>query len=518
METYSSIRRALFWTTSERYAGLLFNFALIVVLSRLLTPEEIGIIQLGSIVMMLTEPLRDFGIGAYLVQKKQLATLEVRAAFTIALLFSALPAVLVFTYAGSIAEFYDEPGLGGFLRVLAPTFLLTPFSGIPIALMRRDMEFSNLAFVNVSCALLNVVSITTLAVFGFSYMSPAWAAWVWSVGFIVLTLWMRPDLSPFRITVRGWRSVLSFGGYSAVPQELQRMYDFLPSLVLGRLISIEALGLFDRAAKISELPEKIGTIGVQAVALPGFANEARAGRSLKQAYLRAIEHVSVVQWPGLFLLVLLAEPIVQVLLGPQWTAVVVLVQIIAVAFLANFSQVLGSAVLIAAGHVRDTMLIALLVLPIMALLFFVASLQGLVVAAGSLTAISLIRAVISNAFVCRRLAIGRSEIARPLLRSLTVSALAMIGPLAIVAINDFDLHFGVAVAVVIGAVAVPGWLLGLWATSHPFGAEILRALQHAQGNPKTARLLMPLAPLLSRAGTGETARKVDDERRVAGPD
>lgn len=503
MENDASIRRALFWTTSERYVGLLLNFVLIVVLSRLLAPAEIGIMQLGWIVMILSEPLRDFGVGSYLVQKRELEPTDVRSAFTVALLFSAVPAFVVFTCAGSIASFYDEPGLRSFLRVLAPTFLLAPFSAIPLSLMRREMAFDRLAFVNVSCTLLNVVSITTLAVLGFSYMSPAWAAWVWSIAFIFLGLRVRPDLSPFRITLQGWRSVLSFGGYSAVPQALQRVYDSLPSLVLGRLVSIEALGFFDRAVKVSELPEKVGTIGVQAVALPGFASAARAGRSLKQGYLDAIEHVTVVQWPGLLLLVLLAEPIVWVLLGPQWAPVVVLVRIIAVAFLANFSQVLGNAVLIAAGHPRDTLVIALLALPIMALLFVVASLQGLVMAAVSLIVIAVLRAVISNTFVCRRLGIGWSEIAVRLWRSLAVSAMAMVGPLIIVALDGFDLHLGVAAAVVIGTVTVPGWLIGLRITRHPFGAEIRRALQQAQANPRTAPLLAPFAQLLAWAGVGE---------------
>jgi O-antigen/teichoic acid export membrane protein len=476
-ERSSSIRRALFWTTSERYVGLLLNFVLIVVLSRLLTPGEIGIMQLGWVALMLAEPLRDFGMGSYLVQKRDLDPTDARAAFTFALLFSALPALALFSGAGAVADFYGEPGLRAFLRVVAPTLVLAPFAAVPLALMRREMRFGNLAFINVSCALLNVVTIAALVVLGFGYMSPAWAAWVWSVAFIVLALWVRPDPSPFRFTLHGWRPILSFAGYGMVPQLLQRLVDFLPSLVLGRLISMQALGFFDRATKISELPEKVGTIGVQSLALPGFANQARSGGSLKQAYLSSVEHVAAVQWPGLLLLFLLAEPIVQVLLGAQWTPVVALVRLIALAFLANFSQILSNAVLIAAGHVRDTMLIALLVLPIMTLLFAVASLQGLVAAAASLIAICLVRAAISNAFVCRRLAIGGSEIARPLLRSLAVGAMAMLGPLVIVALNGFDLHVGVAAAIAIGAATVPGWLFGLRLTNHPFGSEIRRVVQ-----------------------------------------
>ena len=482
-----SIGRALLWSTADRYAGMLLSLVLLVVLSRLLTPHEVGIIQLGWVVLMLTEALRDSGVGAYLVQKKDLDTAEVRTAFSFALLFSAVPAVGIFASAGAIAAYYGEPGLRPFLRVLAPTFLLAPFSGIPLALLRRELAFESVAFVNVGCALLNAATITALTALGFSYMSSAWSAWVWSIGYIVLALAVRPDPSPFAITARDWRPVLSFGVYSAVPMLLQRIGEFLPFLVLGRLISIEALALFDRAAKLADLPDKVGTIGVQAVALPGFASEARAGRSLKQAYLDAVEHVTAVQWPGLLLIVLLAEPIVRLLLGPQWTVVVELTRIFAVALLASFSRSLAGPVLIAAGHVRDTMFIALLVLPIIVAVFGMAALHGLVAAAGSMIVIDLVRAVIANSFVCRRLGIGWRELARRLTRSLTVSAMAMTGPLAIAALCRFEL--GIASAAVAALLALPGWLLGLRVTRHPLGAEIVRAVQHAQAHRRVARLL-----------------------------
>ena len=121
------------------------------------------------------------------------------------------------------------------------------------------------------------------------------------------------------------------------------------------------------------------------------------------------------------------------------------------------------------------------------------------------------RAVIANAFVCRRLAIDPRAIAARLLRSLAVSATSMVGPLAIVALGGFDLRFGVAAALAIAVSAVPGWLFGLWVTDHPLGSEILRALRYAEGIPGRGRLLASFAPLLRRAGAVGPASKTDRE-------
>lgn len=467
-----SVRRALLWSTAERYAGLLLNFLLIAVLSRLLTPAEVGIMQLGWMVMVLAEVLRDFGIGSYLVQRPALSSIEVRTAFTCSLLFAVVPAAALVAGAGAIAAFYDEPGVRPFLLVYGPTLLLAPFSAVPMALLRRDLEFAKLGFINVTCMLLNVVATGALALLGAGAMSSAWAAWVWGIGFVVLAQWVRPDRSPFRLSLAAWRGLASFGAYSVVPEVLQRLYDFLPSLVVGRVVSVGALGVFDRAAKIAELPQKIGTIGVRAVALPGFAAQARAGGSLARAYLDAVEHVAAVQWPALLLLVVVAEPVVGVLLGPQWSAAVALTRVIAVAYLFGFSQVLGGAVLVAAGHVRDTLRLALVTLPLAAVVLVLAARYGALAAAASLIAIELVRAVVANALVCRRLAIAVPALAGRLARSAAVTAAAMVGPAALLAGRGFDPPAGAGVAAALAVAALPGWLVGLWLTRHPLAIEL----------------------------------------------
>ena len=96
---------------------------------------------------MVLEVVREFGIGAYLVQATELTRDNVRTAFTVALFLSASGATLLFAVSGTAATFYHEPALRRIIPVLAVNFLLVPFSIYGMSALRREMAFDSLALI-----------------------------------------------------------------------------------------------------------------------------------------------------------------------------------------------------------------------------------------------------------------------------------------------------------------------------------------------------------------------------------
>jgi O-antigen/teichoic acid export membrane protein len=99
---------------------------------------------------------------------------------------------------------------------------------------------------------------------------------------------------------------------------------------------MEAVGLCQRAIWMCQFPERVILAGFGAVALPAFSEQVRRGQDLKERYLRAIEYITAIQWPVLILLMFLAHPIVEILLGRQWLDVAPILQIFAGVCLFNF--------------------------------------------------------------------------------------------------------------------------------------------------------------------------------------
>ena len=469
------MRRSLAFSFVDKFAGIAMNLATMAVVARLLTPAEVGLFLVASAAIILIETFRDFGIGPLIVQATELSPRLVRTGFTLMALLSAAMAAVLLLGADAFAGFYGEPELAPMLRVSALAFALAPFAAPILALLRRDMAFDRVARISIAAALVNSGTTVTLAALGFGPMSFIWAAVLAAAVTAAGALACRPDLSIFRPTLTEWREVIRFGAYSSVVTLLNLLFDFLPRLILGRALGFGPVGLYGRAVTLCQLPERAVMMALQPVLLSSMAAEARRGGSLEGPYLRGIANLSVVQWPTLVCLALLADPLVRVLLGGQWLGVVPLVQILALAGLSLFPVYLSFPVLVAAGRMQDMVRITLLTLPVCVLVVLVAAQGGIEAVAWSAFLTGPIQAGVALVVVRRHVPFAWGELAAAMRRSALVTLCAAAPPLAVLLLTGADLSLTVPEAALAGAGAVLGWLAGLRLARHPFEAEVLHA-------------------------------------------
>ena len=480
------IRRALVVTTSERYINLATTFVTTMIVSRLLSPAEIGVWAIGLAIATLATSVREFTTGNFLVQRPNLTSDDVRGAFTVMLLMSVLIAAVLELLAPWLAWAYGEVKLVSYLRVAAAAILIEVVATLLTALMRRDMAFTDLALVNIANVSTFSVAAVGLAAAGFSYMSLAWAWAVGATASSVLALYLRPDVWALQPSLRGWRGMLTFGGYNGLNVFLYRIYEALPTIILSRLVSFHAAGLFNRALLVCQVPDKLVLGGALPVILPALSAEVRAGRALKGPYLRAVSFMTALQWPALILLAILAQPAVHVLLGDQWLEVVPLVRLMALASLFAFAAELNYPVLVSLGAMRDLLLRGLVAWPLSALLIGLASLMGLTAVAAGFFVIVPLQAYVSLYFVRRHIDLGWGELVDTMWRSGVIAAASAIGPLCTAAwIGRFDMPIWAAAAA--ATLAGIGWLAGVWLTRHPLADEIRNACEVARHSSFRAR-------------------------------
>lgn len=474
----SGIQRALLLSTGDRYFALVTNFATVAIISRILSPSEIGVSVIGMAIVGIVMSVREFASGSFLIQRGELSPEEIRGAFTVMLILTIAVSTALALAAPHLASAYGEEKLVPYLRVISASLFLELISMQVSTLLRRDMGFGKVVTINIAGTATSAVATIALALLGFSYMSFAWA-WLASASVMgLLALSFCPHFWMFKPSFRHWRDMITFGGYNGATVVLLRTYEALPYLLLGRMISPNAAGLLSRSAMICQLPDKLILGGAMPVILPAFATEARQGRSLKGPYLTALELVTALQWPALVTIALLAYPLVDILLGPQWHAVVPLVQIMAIATLFSFSFELNYPVLVSLGAVSDIFRRALIVFPISAAVIAFASSIGLQAVAWSLMLVIPFQAFVSLQIVRRRVSARWSEIAAAIWRSGVVASATAAGPLIMVAAIGFRFELSVWQGVIAGCFAAAGWLLGLWSTRHPLLEELLKALPH----------------------------------------
>jgi len=488
----SGVRRALAFAVAERYAGMAISFLSVVAVSRLLTPTEVGISALGLALVGIPNAFREFAACNFLIQGHEVTRADVRTAFTVQFgLTLAICAGLVLL-APFFADFYDQPMLDRFVCVVTAALMIDAIAAPIMSMLRRDLAFGSLAIISLAALSTHTMVVVLLSASGFSFMSFAWA-WLASIlATLALCLWYRPDLSIFLPTFGRWRRAMVFGGYNGAITLLAKIYESIPQLFLGRIMPLDMLGLYNRTVIVSGIADRFILAGVFNIAFPALAQEFRAGRSLKEPLLNAFSYITAFYWPALAMMALLAYPIVDLILGDQWTAVAPLLQIVAVASLACFPMVLMQPLLMAIDAMRHAFMVSLIGMPTSALVLCAASPFGVRAMIASQLFTVPFQVYVGLTYIRRHVPYSWLEVAIALRSSAILTAWSVLPVLLILATTGFDMDISFGLAVFAGSLSALAWLVGLRLTNHPINAELRRAMaafRHTVAGRAVLRLL-----------------------------
>lgn len=473
----SAVRSGILASAADRYASQALSIATLAVMSRILTPAEIGLFVVANAFIMLADNFRAFGTGTYIVQVQDLTPEVLRSAFTVTLLFSVGIFCAIFAASDLIAAFYGDAAIGGLLRLAAAGFLLIPFATPQLALLQREMRFRRLAVLNVSAAACNSAVTIALGALGRGPVSYVWGALASSAMLTALVLAMRPERGLFQLSLKRARPILSFGMVSSGVTVVNLAYDLLPRLAFGKILSFEAVGLYARAVTVCQLPDRTVTSALQPVVLPALAAHARAGGDLRASYLRGHALMSGVQWPMLVMLALLADPVVRILLGAQWVEAAPLVRMIALAMMTLAPAFMTFPVLVASGRIRDSLWASLISLPPSMLIMIGASTIGLEAVAASTFVVAPLQMGVAFAFIRRALDLSWHDmiIASRDSFALALGTAVVPGLILAASADGMTLTWMQTAAALAGGAA--GWLMMLVILRHPIGAEVAAVLR-----------------------------------------
>lgn len=469
----STVRRSLAFSFADKYGSYALSLAGTIVLSRLLTPKDFGLFAVGSAVVMLIDVFRDFGVGNYLVQEKEISDGHVMSAFTVTLCLSLLCALGLLLGAEAIAAVYDEPDLRRLMPLFAVNFLLLPFSMPSMSLLRRDIVFDAIAGINLIAAVVNLIVVVVLALAGYGFMSLGWAALASAITRTIAACTMRPCFWAFRLSLLEWRKLVGFGAYSTGTALINVVHDYLPQLIIGRSLGFAAVGLFGRASTLCQLPDRLVVSALSPVVLPALSEQARRGVDLKPAYLLALSHMAALQWPILLWLALLAEPVVLFMLGDQWLEVAPLVRVMALASLAMFPAFMTYPILVALGRIRDTLSMSLISLPPSIFLILAAVPFGLKTVAATQLINAPLQVFVAVSFIRRRINLTWAEVAGAVRSSSVIALCSAAIPAGFVVVQggfSFGMPFTEVALASLGAAA--GWIVGLALVRHPLLGEL----------------------------------------------
>ena len=477
----TSVRISLLISLAEKYSVTLINIGSTVIIARLLTPLEIGVYSVGLAFVAIAHTLRDFGVGNYLIQEKDLTEDRIRTAAGVTFLLAWLLAFLLAACSGVIAAIYDKPDMRSVLLILSLSFVIIPFSSPTLALLRRNMAFKALYQIRILSAVVHASVAVVLAWQGFSFESLAWASLAGVTTTAVIAAFHRPNMGIIWPSFVEWRHVASFGGKSSLDALVTQIGMNAIDLIGGRLLGFAAVGLFSRAQGLISMFSREFTNAVGQVALPAFAAGHRAGVDLKEPYLKSVGTLTLFAWPFYCFLALMAYPIIRIMFGDQWDAAVPLVRILAVAGMAASTWALCGQILLGMGRINELLKAQILLQSVRVVIVFVA-------ASFSITHVAVGQIVfyVFTYFVFYRalkplVYITNGDIFRATWKSAMVAGTSSIVPLFALLVMEPGPQNLWLPLIVAGCGMGVGWLAGIHLFRHDFKDEIANAYRSALG-------------------------------------
>lgn len=310
------------WTmvdTLFNYAGM---FIISIVLARLLSPLEFGVIGVLAIFITIFDSLIDGGFTNALIREERVDDHDYNTVFLFNLLLSILLYTLFFFCAPVISIFFKDESLIIYARVMGLIIIVNALSIVQRTILTKAIDFKYQAIISVTSTLLSGVIGIMMAYKGYGVWSLI--AQQLSRAFITTCMfWVKSSWYPkIEFSISSFKKLFSFGWKILVSSLIGTIGTEINSAVIGKVYTKEALGLYTRAKQFTDVFSIRLTSIIRRVTFPAFSSIQQDEDYLLNTYRRMLRLVSLLSCSSLMFLAAIAEPLINVLLGEKWIACV----------------------------------------------------------------------------------------------------------------------------------------------------------------------------------------------------
>jgi len=313
-----SLRKSVFWAFIESLAPQIIGFGITIILSRLLTPGDYGLIGMLALFIAFAQLFSDLGMSQALIQRKSNSADDETSVFYLNILIGMMIMFFLIIISPAVALFFDEPKLKNILSVLAVGYFLSSFGIVQNALFNRNLDFKKIAIVSVINTIITGITGISFALFGFGVWSLVYAS---LAGIIarVFSLWILSDWRPNGVWSKdSIKSIWKFSGNILGAGLFTTFVDNLANILIGKSYSASSLGYYTRSFQLQLLPVSLLTGVLNKVAFPVFSRN-QDNKILLLHHLRKSVKLSVFAITFVCaLLFLTAKSLIPFLFGNQW--------------------------------------------------------------------------------------------------------------------------------------------------------------------------------------------------------
>lgn len=306
------------WSGIERFSVQGISFVVMIIMARLLTPADYGLVGMLTIFIAVSQALVDSGFSLAIIRKHDRTDTDNSTAFYFNIAIGLFLYLLLYLCAPAIARYYGQPLLVPLARLLGLSIVFNSLIMVQRALYSVRMDFKTQAKVSLFSALLSGAVGITMAYNGFGVWSIA-AQQLVNIASNTFLLWKLSKWRPsWKYSWRSFREMFGFGSRLAVSGVLDCIYNNLYLIVIGKVFNATDLGYYSRANQFAVFPSSFSTGILQKVVFPALCTIQNDDARLKDVYRKILRLSAFINFPFMVMLAAVAKPLILILLNQQW--------------------------------------------------------------------------------------------------------------------------------------------------------------------------------------------------------
>jgi O-antigen/teichoic acid export membrane protein len=326
----AKVLTALRWTVTARFFGQVLSWAITIVVIRMLSPEDYGLMAMAMVLISFSILINTAGLDAVLVQQRDLQEQGRRQIFGVIIVVNAALFALMVIGASWIADFYREPRLTAVIQVLAFHFVILIFETLPQSQLERDINFKQRSVVELITMFAGSVVTLIFAYADMGVWALVWGALAGTASRVIGFNLIERSLVWPSFSVKGMMSQLAFGGSVTLDRGLRFIFAESDKFIGGRVLGKELLGYYAVASHLASLPiQKLQAL-INSVAFPAFSRVQSDPLQVGRYLLKASRVLSILAFPVFFGISSIAPELTSLLLGEKWQVAALPLQILSV--------------------------------------------------------------------------------------------------------------------------------------------------------------------------------------------
>ena len=318
-----------FWSAVEKYSGILTSIVITMILARLLSPKEYGIVAIATVIISFLQIFCTMGIAPAIIQRDDLSSNNLDSIFTFSFIIGLFWGIVFFFSSGIIANIYEEASLSTICKILSIQVFFSALNIVPNALMSKNKRFKELArrtfALQVTSGFFSILLAWNDGGVYALLVSPIFSAigvFIWNRMYYKVSIRFDINLKPIK-------KIFSLSFY-------QFLFDFsnyfsrnLDKIIIGKYIGISPLGIYEKSYRLMQLPLNNISFVISPVLQPVLKCLQNDHEELNRKYLKLVKFIASLSFPLGISLAGCANGIIHLFYGSQWEAATPIFEVLA---------------------------------------------------------------------------------------------------------------------------------------------------------------------------------------------